>query len=62
MGRKHTIFISLLFIGSVISLHMRDARCPSTEDPFNPTHLSHPNDCKVFRKTEFMEGMLMIHF
>lgn len=27
-----------------------DNRCPLNDDPWNPTHLAHPTDCKKFMK------------
>lgn len=33
-------------------LVVREPRCPTNEDPFNPTHLAHPSDCTKFYKCE----------
>lgn len=52
MGRKLLITVLIvMFVGSVISEGFMDSRCPGAEDPYLPTHLNHPSDCK-FKKQE----------
>lgn len=45
---KLLVILATLFAVALAQerLVVREPRCPTNEDPFNPTHLAHPSDCK----------------
>jgi hypothetical protein len=47
---RKLIILSILFCATFAQerLAIREPQCPTNEDPFNPTHLAHPSDCKYF--------------
>jgi hypothetical protein len=53
---KHLLLLTTLLSITIAQeqerLVIREPRCPTNEDPFNPTHLAHPSDCTKFYKCE----------